>query len=56
MHLEIQGKARITLLYKERTASGVMEKCICETYFDSEEQGDYFEEEYKTVLEKVCIV
>ena len=52
VHLEIQGKARITLLYKERTASGVMEKCICETYFDSEEQGDYFEEEYKTVLEK----
>lgn len=52
VHLEIEGKVRITLLYKEKTPSGILEKCICETYFDSEIDGEFFEEEYKTEFTK----
>lgn len=52
VHLNISGKARITLLYKEKTTSGILEKCIYETYFDSETDGDYFVGEYTTELIK----
>lgn len=52
IHVEIEGKARISLLYKERNSSGILEKCIHETYFDSTKDGEFFEEEYKTEFEK----
>lgn len=52
VHLEIEGKARITLLYKEKSASGILEKCIYETYFDSAKDGEFFEEEYRTEFTK----
>lgn len=52
VHVEIEGKARISLLYKERYSSGILEKCIHETYFDSAKDGEFFEKEYKTEFEK----
>lgn len=48
VHLDIKGRARISLLYKEKTATGILEKCIYETYFDSDRDGEQFIGEYKT--------
>lgn len=56
VHLEIEGKARITLLYKEKSASGILEKCICETYFDSTEDGEFLKKSIGQSLQKVCTV
>ena len=46
IRLYISGKVRISLIYKEKTPSGIIEKCLKETYFDANEEGNVFDSEF----------
>lgn len=46
IRLFLVGTVRISLIYKEKTTTGINEKVIKETYFDSDEEGGAFDSEF----------
>lgn len=50
--LYIEGNVRVSLIYKEKTLSGIIEKCLYETYFDSNIDGEVFEGEFNSEYNK----
>lgn len=48
VRLYIEGKVRISLMYKEKTQSGIIEKCLYENYFDSRLSGNIFDGEFNS--------
>ena len=50
--LYIEGNVRVSLIYKEKTTSGIIEKCLYETYFDSDIDGEVFDGEFNSEYDK----
>lgn len=56
IRLFLVGTVRISLIYKEKTTTGINEKVIKETYFDSDEEGEHLILSLYLKIRMECIV
>ena len=50
VRLQIKGEVRVALFLHEKTADGINEKCVYESYYNSEVDGDYFDAAFDTLV------
>ena len=48
VRLQIKGEVRVSLFYHEKSVDGINEKCVYESYYNSEVDGEYFDAAFDT--------